>query len=218
MAHGIKTPLTTILLAAQKISSVCPELAQKDNVLKYSRSIEDEANRLHKITDGFMRLVQSEAPRRESVDALPYLQGLVEEKRGMLPVGASIDLRADENLPRLWIDQQQMKTALVNVLDNAVDAIKEGGRIEVTARLAERIRAEHVEKSVEIRIIDNGCGIKTTYMRQLFKPFASFRPGGTGLGLVYSKKIIEEHGGKIDIQSKEDHGTTVTIFLQAGTS
>ena len=215
MTHGIKTPLTTILLAAQKITMVCKELDEKHTVLKYSLSIEEEVHRLQKVADGFMRIVQLEAPKPESTEIKPFLQELLEEKEGMTPEGVSIFVKTEESLPGLLIDRQQMKNALGNLLDNAIDAVKEGGRIEVEVKPAESIKADRIEKSVEIRIIDNGRGIKASYMRQLFKPFASFRPGGTGLGLVSAKKIIDDHGGMIAINSKEDHGTTVTVILPA---
>lgn len=213
MAHGIKTPLTTIVLAAQKIASVCNGIPDMRHIHKYSRSIEDEAKRLQQVADGFMRIVQIEEPVKVTTDAAQLVGGLVKEKRALLASGVSMELNASSGLPLISVDPQQMKSALGNVVDNAIAAVGNGGRINIDIRQTEMMTSSGAVDTMEIAIIDNGCGIKDTYKKQLFTPFASFRPGGTGLGLVLAKKIVESHGGAIQIDSKEDHGTTVTITL-----
>jgi signal transduction histidine kinase len=216
MAHGIKTPLTTILLAAQKISAIMSSFPGKQTALKYSRSIEEEAQRLQRVADGFMRIVQMEAPVKTAVEISSYLEGIVDEKRASLDRGLVMDLEASQTLPLVYIDPLQMKAALGNIIDNALTAASGGGRIDIGARSVEIIGSAGVEEMLEISVTDNGCGIKETYLKQLFTPFASFRPGGTGLGLVLAKKIIQDHGGTIKIDSKEDHGTAVVITLPSG--
>jgi nitrogen-specific signal transduction histidine kinase len=216
MAHGIKTPLTTILLASQKISSILSSLAGSQTAAKYSRSIEEEAQRLQRVADGFMRFVQMDEPAKTAVDLTSYVKDIVDEKRTAIYKSIVIDFKSSPYLPVVYIDLLQMKTALSNIIDNAINAVSEGGRIEVNARRIEKIGSVYAEEMVEITVTDNGCGIKETYLNQLFTPFASFRSGGTGLGLVLSKKIIEGHGGTIRIESKENHGTVVFVMLPSG--
>ena len=68
---------------------------------------------------------------------------------------------------------------------------------------------------IVVEITDNGRGIPEAYLANVFKPFVSFKPGGTGLGLALTKRIVEDHGGSISITSKQGIGTTVTVFLPA---
>lgn len=216
MAHGIKTPLTTILLAAQKISTLCAKYEDGQKVLNYSESIEDEVKRLQKVTDGFMRFVQREEIKKHKVNPAAFISNFIETKRALIKDNAVLSIKTDDLLPNILLDSRQMETAIGNILDNAMEAVSHGGRIEAIVKKTERVREGRINEFVEIAITDNGPGIKAAYQSQLFKPFASFRPGGTGLGLLLAKKIIEDHGGCIRLDSKEDHGTTVTIVLPIG--
>jgi signal transduction histidine kinase len=220
LAHGIKNPLSTVLLGVQKIRRLCQEGAEREEVCKriegYAGSIEEEIQRLRKATDGFMRFVNLEAPQKEALDLEALLSGLVQKHQANAPEGVTMKFQKVEALPSLLADRRQLETAIGNILDNAVGSLGDKGEVVVTAKLADAVDRELRPKAmVSIGVTDNGCGIPDDYQGRLFKPFVSFKPGGTGLGLALTKRIVEDHGGSVSIASKEGIGTTVTVFLPA---
>jgi signal transduction histidine kinase len=110
-------------------------------------------------------------------------------------------------------DQTRIKQALMNLIRNAINFTPEGGKIHISA--------EKKGDGVEISIKDTGIGIPADDLRRIFEPFVRAPAGrsgttnGAGLGLALVKNIVELHGGSIDIESHENQGTTVTVFLQA---
>jgi two-component system, NtrC family, sensor kinase len=115
----------------------------------------------------------------------------------------------DENMPPVPIDPGGIHQAVLNLLNNALEAVEpETGAVSVSTRyLAE-------QEQVAIKVADNGCGIDTARLKALWLPFRSTKGyGGTGLGLVVTKKVVEEHGGRITVESQVGQGSTFTILL-----
>ena len=102
-------------------------------------------------------------------------------------------------------DPAQIKQVLINVIKNALYAMPEGGELEIAPSAG--------EKGLRIDIRDTGKGIPSYHIQRVFEPFFTTNSKGTGLGLAISHIIIQNHNGNITIQSKEDRGTTVSIFL-----
>ncbi|OGC77767.1 MAG: hypothetical protein A2Z27_02605 [candidate division Zixibacteria bacterium RBG_16_50_21] len=116
-------------------------------------------------------------------------------------------------LPQVNCDQQQIEKVLQNLLLNAAEALPRGGKIKIKTELEGAAPAG----GVRISLSDNGVGISSEYLRQkLFKPFASTKKSGLGIGLYQCKEIVEQHGGKIWAESAENQGTTFYIFLPFG--
>ncbi len=105
----------------------------------------------------------------------------------------------------IYADESQVKQILVNLILNSIDAIKEGGEI--------RLSTYKVDERCFIEIKDNGCGIANEYMDKIFNPFFTLKPQGTGIGLAVTLKLVEENGGNISIESKEEVGTKVILSL-----
>jgi signal transduction histidine kinase len=105
--------------------------------------------------------------------------------------------------------ESQLKQVFINVLKNAIEAMPSGGNISVHAELDQ-------DGYVRIKFVDQGCGIPVSRISKLGEPFYTTKEKGTGLGLMVSYKIIENHFGKIKIKSKENKGTTVEIQLPVG--
>jgi len=124
----------------------------------------------------------------------------------------SIEVHAkrDRKLPEIMVDPEQLKEVLANLLLNACDAIIEGGVIQIQE---EEGVMEFLGNVVIIRIKDNGPGIPEFNQDNVFEPFFSTKEEGTGLGLSISKRIIEEHGGRISLQSQENQGATFEIAI-----
>ena len=103
------------------------------------------------------------------------------------------------------IDQKKMKQVFVNIIQNSVEAMPNGGKLIIQI-------VKH-EKRLEIKITDTGIGIPENMKRMLFKPFFSTKENGIGLGLLHSKNVVEAHNGELLLESKENQGTTIQIML-----
>ena len=122
--------------------------------------------------------------------------------------GRILENRVPADLPNIRVDANQLSQVLMNLLLNAAQATPEGGRITV---FAERAPSAN---SVEIRIVDTGCGIPPEVLPHVFEPFFTTKRGkGTGLGLSISQTYVRSHEGEIEIESASNSGTTVTITL-----
>ena len=122
----------------------------------------------------------------------------------------------EEDLPEIWLDEQQIRMALAILIENSLAAMEEKGQITFTTRLLQSLAGKENGESAESLIVecaDTGRGIPAEALPRLFDPFFTTKTGGTGLGLPIAKKIIEEHQGSIGIQSQPGIGTVVTLTL-----
>ena len=124
--------------------------------------------------------------------------------------GVEIEVSRQRRLPEIWADPDQLKEALVNLLVNSCEAMGNGGLIVIQE---EEVAQERSGREVVIRITDNGPGIPESIQDKLFKPFFSTKEEGTGLGLSITVRIVEEHGGTLELRSREGEGATFVITL-----
>ena len=121
-----------------------------------------------------------------------------------------MDIHADDAMPDVFLDEGQMTQVILNLLLNAMAAVENNGCIEVRATI------NHETKHTIIQIQDDGDGISAEVMPTIFDPFVTTREKGTGLGLSIVKKIVDNHGGTIDVNSPppgHDKGSMFTITL-----
>ena len=104
----------------------------------------------------------------------------------------------------LTADENKLKQALINILLNAIDAMPDGGTLTIATKI-------QTPNTLAISILDSGCGIQQEDLKHIFEPFFSKKQKGTGLGLAITKGIIEDHGGKILVESNVGEGTTFTL-------
>jgi signal transduction histidine kinase len=124
-----------------------------------------------------------------------------------------VDVKRDGRLPEIPADPDQLKEVLVNLMVNACDAMINGGQITIEE---EQSHAENIGSILILRVKDNGPGVPESIQAKLFQPFFSTKEEGTGLGLSIAARIVEEHGGWIDLKSREGQGATFIITLPAG--
>jgi len=224
LAHGIKTPLMNIQLSAEQLESACEPV--KDKTDKIIDGIKSEAKRLRKLTDNFMRFTQFSPLNLVSENINNILNDLCNKYTFSIPPQIKIECNLSDDLPKVMIDRKELETAISIIIENAIDAMvnseergvrseqKKQDVLSVKTFLSEKQENEKIKKNVVIEISDTGKGIPEKYLNELFKPYFTYgKPEGTGLGLTLAKKIIEGHNGSIEIKSKENIGTTVTIFL-----
>ncbi len=231
LAHEIKNPLSTIGLNAQLLVEDIHELPLPDDersrVIRRIESLRRETERLRDILTDFLQFAG-----RVRLDPHPVdLNRLVEELADFyLPQatqqGVLLRLQPADEPALASIDQTLMKQAILNLMINATQAMAESDT--PTARRcadAERPRELHLrieqltgrEEGVAVHVIDTGPGIEPDKLEQIFLPYVSHKSGGSGLGLPTTRRIVEEHGGSIQVHSTPGAGTDFVISLPQAT-
>jgi signal transduction histidine kinase len=208
IAHEIRNPLIGIGSTA---SLLLEEFPVSDPRYQEVAVILRETKRLDKIVN---QIIDYARPR-ELVPGLVTFTDLVQEILKLLDLPISnkrIEVTCDvsSELPLVYADRDQLKQVLLNVVQNSIEAVAEGGTVHISARTLPHDQ----EADVVIRIRDNGCGIATDALAHVFEPFFTRgKSHGTGLGLAICRNIIEAHGGDISLTSDVGKGTLVQIFL-----
>jgi nitrogen fixation/metabolism regulation signal transduction histidine kinase len=210
VAHEIKNPLTPIKLAVQHLRR-----AHADNRPDFGdvleRNVEQvllEIDRLADIARAFSRY-GAPASSTGPLQAVP-VDLVVHEAITLYRAGdPEIEYREDvePDLPRVFGRGAELKEVLINLLENARDAVDGDGVITVGAKRA--------GEDVEVCVRDNGRGITPELLPRVFEPHFSTRSAGTGLGLAIVRRLVESWGGKVDAESEEGRGTTIRIVLRA---
>ena len=120
------------------------------------------------------------------------------------------------NLPKIWIDREQMKQVFMNLILNAIQAMKEGGSIRIATRSVSRQGAEPSGEFVQVEIRDSGIGIPEENLQHIFDPFFTSKDEGSGLGLAVSHQIVQEHGGFVTVESTVGKGTSFFVHVPVG--
>ncbi|ROV57998.1 nitrogen regulation protein NR(II) [Vibrio ponticus] len=210
LAHEIKNPLGGLRGAAQLLERCLPDASLKE----YTQIIIEQADRLRSLVD---RLLGPQKPGTKSCENLHLI---LEKVRQLveLDVGCQIVIERDydPSLPDIMMDVEQIEQALLNIVSNAgqILAKQEHGEITIRTRTVHQanIHGQRYKLAARIEVIDNGPGIPADLQDTLFYPMVSGREGGTGLGLSISQNLIDQHKGKIDVESWPGH-TCFTIYL-----
>lgn len=201
-AHEIRNPLTGIKGLIQLLSEKHQD--QKDQL--YFSIIQKEIARINEIVSQFLILGKPTAQKKHNMNLkmiIAELNPLIISEANLYNV-KYIDKVPDEDIYVLGI-ADQMKQVLLNLTKNALEAMENGGQLELTVR--------PIRSNVLISVTDNGIGMSSRQLKKIFEPFNTSKESGTGLGLVVCKRIIESFDGEIQISSREKKGTRVNIIL-----
>jgi len=124
--------------------------------------------------------------------------------------------RFGSDLPKVWIDREQMKQVFMNLILNAIQAMKDGGSIVIATSLSAKSDAELIREYVQIEVRDTGVGIPQENLEQIFDPFFTSKDEGSGLGLAVSHQIVQEHGGFVTVESTVGKGTSFFVHVPVG--
>ena len=215
LAHEIKNPLTPIRLSAERMRhKLLPSMNEKDAQLldRGTETIVQQVEAMKEMVNAFSEYAR--APRFEMASV--KLNKLVTEVTDLYRAqvagsGVRLGVTLDPALSEMVADQGRLRQLLHNLLTNAVEALegRNGGEILVTTRLARKDDAEVAEITVE----DNGPGFQREQIGQVFDPYVTTKARGTGLGLAIVRKIVEEHGGRVEADNRTGGGARVRVDL-----
>ncbi len=206
MAHEIKNPLTPIKLSAERILKKWKRGDENigNVIVNATNTIIKEVEQLQGMVNEFSRLGRMPQIRKSETDFKEILNELKQIYRDF---DDRMSFDVNGNIPRVMIDRNQIKRALMNLIDNAIAAIGDDGSIEVSIRYLE------ASEQLSIEVADTGVGVSEEDREKLFLPYFSKKKGGTGLGLAIVHKIITDHDGKISVRDNNPVGTVFSILL-----
>ena len=207
VAHEIKNPLTPIQLAAQRLRKKWDERAPDlgEVVVDATAAIEREVMGLKSLVDEFSLYARMPAPAPARVDFGEIVRSVV----ALYGVhqGVAWDVRIDTSLGLVRVDPDQTRRALINLIDNAVAAVRGVGPIEIVAG------PWSGPGSLRVEVADRGPGIEAAYREKVFTPYFSTNPRGTGLGLAIVQRIVVEHHGTIRVEENVGGGARFIIEI-----
>jgi two-component system, NtrC family, sensor kinase len=211
LAHEIRNPLVAIrtftqllperyddpefrevfqTLALKEVDRICGLINDLLSFARPSRPNIAEEN-LNEVVDGVARILESQAKDKDVTIAREF----------------------SADLPRAWFDREQLKQVFMNLIINAIQAMRDGGSVVIATRLTSEGDGSASHPCVQVEIRDTGIGIPQENLEHIFDPFFTNKEGGSGLGLSISNQIIEEHGGRILVKSKIKEGTSFFVNL-----
>jgi signal transduction histidine kinase len=212
IAHEIGTPLGVIRARAEHLLGKA-----SDGSGKALQAIVDQCDAISRIIRRVLEFTRTREVQSHPMELVPVCREVAELLRERYAqVGVSLTLSIPEGLPQIVAEADGLRQVLVNLLRNAADACKPGGRVEV------RARAEAVEGApfLRLEVRDNGCGIPSEQLHAVFDPFFTTKKGGegTGLGLAIAQDIVKNHGGTLSVESEPGKGSVFTILWPAAAS
>ncbi len=212
LAHEIKNPLAGIGSAIQVLTS---KLHIEDHQQEIVQEILKQINRLDGTIKNLLNFAKPGLPRLVPADLKEIIEAvifLVSQQINKQNIQTRLDFQND--LPKIRIDAQQIQQALLNVVLNAVEAMPSGGKLTIAAEIKFMPGSAKKERPyVSLLVSDTGIGITKEVKTQIFNPFFTTKRSGTGLGLSITHWIIEQHQGRINVQSEAGKGTSFAIDL-----
>ncbi|MCU0864880.1 MAG: ATP-binding protein [Planctomycetes bacterium] len=209
-AHEVRNPLSTIGLNLQLVLEDFrePETTRDKRTQKRLATVESEVRRLQKILEEFLSFARTPEPKQVPVPLNERLQAVVEfHEPELRDAGLSLRYYPGHDVGTVPADWDHLQAAIVNLLRNAKEATPRGGLVMVsTVREGD---------AVLIRVTDSGAGIPPELQPRVFEPYFSTKKSGTGLGLPTVRRVAEEHGGALLLQSEVGKGTQFTLRLPA---
>ena len=211
VAHEVKNPLAPIRAAVETLRRLRArgDPAFDEYFDEATRTVLDEVHRISNIVTEFTRFARLPAPRLQEVDLVEAVRHVLQLQRS---TGGSVTLEEDIRgpVPRVSADRDQVVQVLMNLVQNAVEAVRDEPAGQVVVRV-EAVRAGFVDITVE----DNGPGVAKEFAARLFEPYATTKTAGTGLGLAIAQRIAMEHDGELSYLGgeKETRGAAFRFVL-----
>jgi len=209
VAHEIGNPLNALNIHLQLLSrelSALDDEAARQPLQELADVARKEVERLDAIITQFLRAVRPSKPvlmPESPTEVLEETLKLLKTEFGNRRIEVSVDI--PEAVPAVKLDRQQIKQVFFNLIKNALDAMPDGGNLKIAFGVGDAF--------VDLSFMDTGSGIATAEMGHVFDPYYTTKPNGTGLGLMIVRRIVEDHGGEIELATKSGQGTCFKIRL-----
>jgi PAS domain S-box-containing protein len=209
LAHEIRNPLNAAVLQLHLLGRHVDKLSVDDETRRVlhhkAKIVGDEIGRLNRLLTEFLELARPRAPVREVVQFRRLIDDVLDLEQGAaLARGVVVERDLANDCP-LRGDPEKLKQVVLNLVMNAIEAMKDGGKLAV--------RLAGDDDEVRLVVEDTGTGIDAAALAQVFDPFFTTKEGGTGLGLSIVRKIVDQHAGEVRIESQRGAGTRVTVLL-----
>ncbi len=213
VAHEVRNSLNFINLSIDQIRAKRGGVDERGagELERNLVNIKEEVSRLNRLVNEFLTAGRQTPPQLAPCDLRDMIQDavtLVEKQAQAQDIEIATDLAA--GLPEFAADAAQMKTCFSNILTNAIQAMPNGGQIRISVH---RVRAQDGPDSLVIRFADTGPGIPLEDRERVFAPYFSTKTTGFGLGLAITRKIVEDHGGRIYVSGGDAPGTEIVVEL-----
>jgi len=216
VAHDLKNPLTSIRLTLQRMQMAYHDADSDltETLDEYTERLEERISSLRRMTTNVLKFVGKEDPRHTPTDLRAFLEEVSTDLENNLPPDIDLQREIEGELPAIAVDQDQMRSVVENLAGNAIEAMPEGGVLTLSARLARDLyfEGEGPGDYVVVEVLDTGVGMTPAEQKRLFDPGFSTR-GDTGLGMALVRKTVDDHGGRIEVESEPDVGTSITLYL-----
>lgn len=207
IAHEIRNPLTVMQML---FHAMVENLDLEGDSKRDAEVIGEKMKQMNRILDQVLGFARESEPSMEPVELESLFEDITVLTRHKLQrQGIQLRRRISSTLPPLLADRSQLEQALLNVILNAVQAMPEGGRISLLASTKNHEGQPHLA----LKIKDTGPGMSPEKLEEIFAPFLTTKEAGTGIGLAIVRKIVENHQGKVVVQSTPGKGTTFTLLF-----
>ncbi len=206
VSHELRNPLSAIknavFLLKRKLSKeAIPDIDEK--IIQFLDIMDNEIDRCSKIINDLLGFTRVSEPARLAFDINTVVNDALSRAEIAENIKLSKSLQPD--LPMIMIDANQIGLVLKNLIQNAYQAMTDGGNLKISTKVSEGF--------MEVEVGDSGCGIPENEIKKIFDPLFTTKPRGTGIGLAVCHGIIQKHNGVIDVKSQEGVGTTMFIKL-----
>ncbi len=207
IAHEIRNPLVSIGGFARRLDS---KLDASNPEKRYSRIIVKEVGRLEKVLQEVLAFSRSAEPLFSECKINELIQEALEVfEEGFSECGIEVVSNFQEGIPNIHADPNQIKQVLINLFSNAQQAMSQGGRVSIDCEYQE------LDGDLVISVSDTGGGISKDAITNIFNPFFTTKHTGTGLGLAITHRVMELHGGRIEVKNEPGIGVTFILFFPA---
>jgi signal transduction histidine kinase len=206
VGHDLRNPLQSIrgetYLAKSELQAI-PESESKKNIQESIETIEKQIIYMNKIVSDLQDFVKPINPTKKPFELHKFIKDMLGEI--IVPENIKVQAQITEDVPMLNADWDLLKRVFINLLNNAIQAMPEGGILQVNA--------VQKDEKVQISVKDTGSGIPESVKPKIFVPLFTTKSKGQGFGLAVCKRVVEAHGGTITFESQEGKGATFTVEL-----
>ncbi len=201
VGHELRNPLGVISNAVYFLKST--QIDADEKTIEYLGILAEEVQNANKIINNLLDMGRYRPPERDLFNISSAMARVLNQI--LLPENVEVRWDVQDKEPAVFVDEGQVGIAFRNLVENAYQAMPEGGELKLD------VVAENDQ--VLLRIADNGVGIPEENLEEIFEPLFTTKPRGIGLGLTISKQLVDDNGGKIEVESKMGKGTVFTISL-----